>query len=147
MYRWYTSDLHMYNVMYTCTLYMYTWTYTAKHKILIVPSNPIVVFPASWISDGAAALLLSNGFPTGLAGNAVPLVVDVFESPNGFNGEGPVDVCGLTGLAVRRSRSTRLALVPRNCASIFGRGCERDIHVHVNVHQMYVYMYMYMHVL
>ena len=88
------------------------------------PANDVVLFPASCIKVGAGALLASNGLPTGLVGAGVMLELGELESPKGFEGEGPIDeTWGLTGIDVNRSRFTRLALVPRNWASTFGRGC------------------------
>ena len=83
-----------------------------------------MLFPASCIKVGAGALLASNGLPTGLGGTVVTLELGELESPKGFEGEGPIDeTWGFMGIDVNRSRFTRLALVPRNWASTFGRGC------------------------
>ena len=71
---------------------------------------------ASWFSEGAGDLC-SNGFPAGLG--PVRLVEGgeegEEESPKGLEGEGPEEGgSGLDGAAMRRSRSTRFALLPRN---------------------------------
>ena len=107
--------------MYYVDLY-----YVSVYIIMYVPSKPmeLVLVLASWFREGVVALA-SNGFPTGLRPVRLELGPDGEDDrPNGFDGEGPEGTgCGLGGATVKRSRSTRLALVPRNCASILGSSC------------------------
>ena len=87
----------------------------------------LVLLVASWLREGEGALV-SNGFPTGLDPVRLELGEGEVDRPNGFDGEGPEGTgCGLGGATVKRSRSTRLAFVPKNWASILGSCCgERE---------------------
>ena len=123
-----TSKLHPTLSHATKLHCVYTMALMCIHVYIImyVPPKPmeLVLVLASWIREGEGALA-SNGFPTGFRPVRLELGPDGEDDrPNGFDGEGPEGTgCGLGGATVKRSRSTRLALVPRNCASILGSSC------------------------